>query len=399
MELRRNQMKYFSSDNMRLLSSLILSLSSKQSAMEDKLIDYWTPSTAYIKDESMVIYDDAIQICKISNADAVFDQNKWLKLSPEITELTKDDISALINLSPEEISKLSDLISTEIRLDKVFSSSDTYTRIQAAIETAKEYTNNQLGKAVKPAYKVVSSTSEVTETGYFYLISNGTNYDMYVLSADGSVVSLGTSDVDLTQFYDKNYIDNNFYTSADADGKFATITTVDGKVDKDKILTATSTTATDDELYSAKAINTELTNHTDNTDIHVTTADKTKWDKVTDKVDTTDLDSLTTEINTLKTALDKKADTDNVGDNIIVTPHTQIGPIYTIQQNELNRFEIDVAKSGYTCIGLLSLQDNHGSYTQFKGWFVENNKVVLYVFAGVTFSDYRILASLLYKKN
>ena len=90
---------------------------------------------------------------------------------------------------------------------------------------------------------------------------------------------------------------------------------------------------------------------------------------------------------------------DKVGDNIIVTPHTQIGAIYTINTDTLNRIEIDVAKSGYTCIGLLSLQDNHGSYTQFRGWYVENNKVVVHVLTGEEFSDYVILASLLYKKN
>ncbi len=131
-------------------------------------------------------------------------------------------------------------------------------------------------------------------------------------------------------------------------------TELDGKVDKTSILTANDTSATDDQVYSAKAMNIEL---------------------------------------------DKKATMDKVGDNIIVAPHTQIGGVYTVKGSELNRLEINVAKSGYTCIGLLSLQDNHGSYTQFKAWFVENNKVVIYVLAGDTFSDYIILASLLYKKN
>ena len=98
-------------------------------------------------------------------------------------------------------------------------------------------------------------------------------------------------------------------------------------------------------------------------------------------------------------ASNKLATMDKVGDNIIVTPHTQIGAIYTINTDTLNRIEIDVAKSGYTCIGLLSLQDNHGSYTQFRGWYVENNKVVVHVLTGEEFSDYVILASLLYKKN
>ena len=96
---------------------------------------------------------------------------------------------------------------------------------------------------------------------------------------------------------------------------------------------------------------------------------------------------------------DNFATMDKVGDNIIVTPHTQIGAIYTITPNDLNRIDIDVTKSGYTCVGILSLQDNHGSYTQFRGWYVENNKVVIHVLSGETFSDYTILASLLYKKN
>ena len=256
--LNLNEKKIPSAENLRLLSSLILSLSSKQGAIENKLINNWVASTAYIKDESFVIYDELLYVCKISNADDTFDKNKWTCLSPTISELTKADIETLVNLTPEEISKLSDLISTEIRLDKTFSSSDTYTRIQAAIDTAKEYTNNQLGKAVKPAYKVVASTSEVTETGYFYLISNGTNYDMYVLSSDGAVVSLGTSDVDLSNYYTKTEIDNDFLKKADATSTYAAITTVDDKVDKTDVVTALDDTVTDEQVTSALLAKTEL---------------------------------------------------------------------------------------------------------------------------------------------
>ena len=96
---------------------------------------------------------------------------------------------------------------------------------------------------------------------------------------------------------------------------------------------------------------------------------------------------------------DNFATMDKVGDNIIVTPHTQICSNITIIPNNLNRIDIDVTKSGYTCIGILSLQDNHGSYTQFRGWYVEDNKVVVHVISGEPYNDYTILASLLYKKN
>ena len=266
MELKRATKKLPSEQNLRLLSSLIVSIANKQSSLEDRVISPWEADVTYQKDISYVSHNGYVYICSITNQDSVFTESHWTKLADNITELSKSDIEALINLSPEEISKLSDLISTEIRLDKTFSSSDTYTRIQAAIDTAKEYTNNQLGKAVKPAYKVVASTSEVTETGYFYLISNGTNFDMYVLSADGSVVSLGTSDVDLSDYAKLTDL-ADYLKKTDAASTYATITTVDGKVDKTSILTANSSTATDEQVYSAKAINTELDKVVKKTDI------------------------------------------------------------------------------------------------------------------------------------
>lgn len=246
--LNLNEKKIPSAENLRLIAQLCISLANKQSSLEDRCIAPWKSGEVYQKDISYVSHGGYIYLCSVSNSDIDFVESHWTKLSDTISELTKADIEALVNLSPEEISKLSDLISTEIRLDKTFSSSDTYTRIQAAIDTAKEYTNNQLGKAVKPAYKVVSSTSEVTETGYFYLISNGTNYDMYVLSADGSVVSLGTSEVDLSNYYTKTETDSDFLKKTDATSTYATITTVDGKVDKTDIIDNLTSTDTNKPL-------------------------------------------------------------------------------------------------------------------------------------------------------
>ena len=160
--LNLNEKKIPSAENLRLIAQLCISLANKQSSLEDRCIAPWKSGEVYQKDISYVSHDGYIYLCSVSNNDTDFTESHWTKLSDTISELTKADIEALVNLTPEEISKLSDLISTEIRLDKTFSSSDTYTRIQAAIDTAKEYTNNQLGKAVKPAYKVVASTSEVT---------------------------------------------------------------------------------------------------------------------------------------------------------------------------------------------------------------------------------------------
>ena len=251
---KREIKKLPSEQNLRLLSSLVISLANKTSSVEDKCISPWKAGETYQKDVSFVVYNRYIYSCMVTNNDDAFTESHWTKLADSFEELSVDDVKAFLNLTPEQLQTLSSIISTEIRLDKTFSSSDTYTRIQAAIDTAKEYTNNQLGKAVKPAYKVVSSTSEVTETGYFYLISNGTNFDMYVLSADRSVVSLGTSEIDLSNYYTKTETDSDFLKKTDADGKYATITTVDGKVDKTSIATAISSTPSVDKVASEKAV-------------------------------------------------------------------------------------------------------------------------------------------------
>ena len=259
-------------------------------AVEGKCIAPWKAGETYQKDVSFVIYNGYIYFCSVTNNDATFTESHWTKLADNFDELSVEDVKAFLNLTPQEISKLSDIISKEIRLDKTFSSSDTYMRIQAAIDTAKEYTNNQLGKAVKPAYKVVSSTSEVTETGYFYLISNGTNFDMYVLSADGSVVSLGTSEVDLSNHYTKTETDNDFLKKSDATSTYATITTVDGKVDKTDIVDNLTATDTNKPLSAnqGKVLKDEVDLKANDSDVVkktdiVTTIDKTSTD---DKIPT-----------------------------------------------------------------------------------------------------------------
>ena len=247
MELRRNQMKYFSSDNMRLLSSLILSLSSKQSSMENKLIDYWTPSTAYIKDESMVIYDDAIQICKISNADDTFNQNKWLKLSPEIDELSKSDVEAMLNLSSEELANLQSLIDdTTITTTKTNSSSKIYMDIQAAIAECKDDTLKQIAKKVSGSYKIAASTSDVTSADFIYLINNGVNYDLYVL-VDSVPTRVGDTSIDLSDYAKLTDL-ADYLKKTDATSTYATITKVDEKVNKTDIVDNLTSTDTDKPL-------------------------------------------------------------------------------------------------------------------------------------------------------
>ena len=267
--LNLKEKKIASAENLRLLSSLILSLSSKQGAIENKLINNWVASTAYIKDESFVIYDELLYVCKISNADDTFDKNKWTCLSPTISELTKSDIEALVNLTPEQITNLQSLIDdTSISTTHTNSSSHIYMAIQDAIAECKDDTLKQIAKKVSGSYKIANTTADIVSADYIYLLSNGSNYDLYVL-VNGTATKIGDTNIDLSEYVKTTDLADYMKTS-DADGKFATITTVDGKFDKTNILTALDNSATDGQIYSAKAINAELDGVVKKTDISTT---------------------------------------------------------------------------------------------------------------------------------
>ena len=247
--------KILSPENCKRIISLGISLKDSISTLEDKCIEDYDATKTYVKN-SLVIYNGYIYKTK-TVATGDFDENKFEKIGDNLDLLTLDDIKALINLSDEEIASLQSLISTEIRLDKCFSSSDAYNRILNAENECKKFTLEQLAKKAGVVYKVVADTTGVDSTEFLYLISNGSNgYNIYAY-IDGSAVKISDTNINLDDYAKLSDL-NNYYDKATSDGKYATITTVDGKVDKTSILTTISTTATNKQAYGASVINTEL---------------------------------------------------------------------------------------------------------------------------------------------
>ena len=247
--------KILSPSNIKRIIALGISLKDSISALENKCIEDYDSTKTYVKN-SLVIYNGYIYKTKtVTTGD--FDENKFEKIGDNLDLLTLDDIKALINLSDEEIASLQSLISTEIRLDKCFSSSDTYNRLLTVENECKKFTLEQLAKKAGVVYKVVADTTGVDSTEFLYLISNGSNgYNIYAY-IDGSAVKISDTNINLDDYAKLSDLDN-FVKKTDADGKYATITTVDGKVDKTSILTTISTTATNKQAYGASVINTEL---------------------------------------------------------------------------------------------------------------------------------------------
>ena len=135
------------------------------------------------------------------------------------TYATKTDIETISSI----------ILDSEVRLDKTYSSSKIYSSIQDAIDTSKAYTLSELGKMSGASYKVVTATNEMTDEKIIYLLDNGTTFDMYIVD-NGTPTKIGDTDIDLSDYYTKTEVDNDFLKKTDATSIYATKTELNEKV-------------------------------------------------------------------------------------------------------------------------------------------------------------------------
>ena len=246
-----NTEKILSASNIKRIIMLGISIRDKLENAEKGLISEYDSTQTYTLGMSCD-YNNYLYECKYTTT-GNFDESKWEKIGDELSLIDKQTLASMINLSDEEIASLQSLISTEIRLDKCFSSSDTYNRILNAENNCKTFTMEQLAKKMGASYKVVADTTGVDSTEFLYLIPNGSNgYDIYAL-IDGMATKIGDTTIDLSQFYTKEQIDSDFLKKTDADGKYTT--------------------------------QTSFNSHTSDTDIHTSATEKASYVKKTDIVD------------------------------------------------------------------------------------------------------------------
>ena len=267
-----------SEQNLRRIISILTGLMASQSAIESQCLLPYDESKTYAKGQ-ICLYENQLYLCKTTTT-GPFSKDRWILQNNDFDELDLDTIKTLLGLTPEEIQKMSDLISdSEVRLDKTYSSSKIYMSIQDAIDTSKTYTLSEIGKMSGASYKVVNSTTEMTDERIIYLLASGSTYDMYIVEVDGSPTKIGDTTIDLSDYLTKTDAENTYLKKTYADGKYATITTVDGKVNKADISTTISSTPSDEKVVSEKAVKTELNKKVDNTIILKTADEVNSFDR------------------------------------------------------------------------------------------------------------------------
>ena len=149
-------------------------------------------------------------------------------------------------------------LSKDIVLDTAIQTSSTYSSflIENKLKQLKEenetYANSLVAGLNKLSKEVINDKSLVTQENILYLYKSdddASNNYMQMMLINGVSVELGTTEVDLSTLYSKDECDSKFGAKLDLD----TLTT------------------------SFNALKTVLTTHTSDTDIHITTAERDKW--------------------------------------------------------------------------------------------------------------------------
>jgi hypothetical protein len=253
MDITLRKEKGITTDNLKKIVQIGINFGEKLNTIEAACIEQYDPDTPYVAGNHCY-YDNYLQEA-LATTKGEWNSSRWKKVGDDLNPITKDDIDAWLGLSQDEINTLSSIIlDSEVRLDKTYSSSKIYTDIQQCLSDSKTFTLAQFAKANKASYKVANSLDEMTETNilYLYSASGDTNYDIYAL-IDGTATPIGSTTIDLSNYYTKDEVDADFLKKTDAASTYATIDNVNGKADKTDIVTP-SKTSTTSQMANAKDV-------------------------------------------------------------------------------------------------------------------------------------------------
>ena len=196
-------------------------------------------------------------------------------------EYTPEQISDILEITDEEAMQLTKILNDQVVANnKLWSSSKTDAEIKNALIESNKYSDELIGKisSISLEYVTTLPTSDI-KSNVIYILQGTPNTLNVFNESTSSFVSVGDLNLDLSGYYTSTEVDNLLADKADdntvvhADDVVQDLITTSGttvlssaglqteldkKLDKTSILTAKDNSATDGQVYSDKAINTEL---------------------------------------------------------------------------------------------------------------------------------------------
>ena len=237
-----------SKNNLGVIISMLKSLSNTTQELKQQCINDYDETKTYSKGQAC-FYNNGMYEAKTTTT-GEWNPNSWQEIdTTTVKYMTAEEIDALFNsISQETWDYLSNIISdTSITTTKTYSSSKIYGEIQKAIDSCNDYTLKQIAKKVTGSYKLANTIDDINDKSCLWLLKNNDtgNYDkIYVMLEDNTKEQVGNTTVDLNGYVKEEAL-NDYLKTSDADGKYVTQTSFD--------------------------------THTSDTDIHITTSERTKW--------------------------------------------------------------------------------------------------------------------------
>ena len=177
-------------------------------------------------------------------------------MSKTYTTLSREGYTYLIGLIRNLANVSEGIDDLHLLSNGTFSSVKIDTLLNTLRSDCNEYTDRLVANLSRLELKIANDESEISQPNimYLYKASGETSYSQYVV-IEGVKILLGTCDIDMGDYYTITQADAKFVLKTDFD---SLKTEVERKVNKTDILINNDPSATDDQVYSAKAINTEL---------------------------------------------------------------------------------------------------------------------------------------------
>ena len=167
--------------------------------------------------------------------------------------LSHEAISFLCNCINNTVNLSKDIVlDTAIQTSSTYSSFLIENKLKQLKEENETYANSLVAGLNKLSKEVINDKSLVTQENILYLYKSdddASNNYMQMMLINGVSVELGTTEVDISTLYSKDECYSKFGAKLDLD----TLTT------------------------SFNELKTKVTSHTSDTDIHITTAERDKW--------------------------------------------------------------------------------------------------------------------------